>query len=302
MLAEPTGSCTEGDMRIKIFGLLVVLMITIGCGSGSEDDLQNTGNDSNSQLNHGSEQVRVIPQIVTKPTEAIAKHAPTITPTPHPLISNETPPPINYPMPDLTPAPVAPYNPLLPTGSVPESVSAVNNKYFNGSVTGNGAITLNENLIDVTTEDGDSIKVAYRLPVSLSKIPDRIFHGAIILSDLSTLASTQKSLSLSDESGLLLYEVFTSSEEPIVLDPNSYINITQNERGESVGSVSEPIAIDISTSTGTIKIVNDQTVSINTASGTFQVYLQNSHILSSSRESTDPFTGYRIHVWIVRTT
>ena len=246
--------------------------------------------------------MQVVPQIVTNPTESVPKHTPTITPTLHPLISNETPAPINHPMPDPTPASVAPYNPILPTGSIPESVSSVNNKYFNGSVTGNGAITLNENLIDVTTEDGDSIKVAYRLPISLSKIPDRTFHGAITLTDLSTLASTQKSLSLSDERGLLLYEVFTSSEEPIVLDPNSYINITQNERGESVGSVSEPIAIDISTSTGTIKIVNDQTVSINTASGTFQVHLQNSHILSSSRESTDPFTGYRIHVWIVRTT
>ncbi len=152
-------------MQLKIFWLLVVLVITIGCSSGSEDDLQNTGNDSNSQLNHGSEQVQVIPQIVTKPTEAIAKHAPTITPTPHPLISNETPPPINHPMPDPTPAPVAPYSPILPTGSVPESVSAVNNKYFSGSVTGNGAITLNENLIDITTENGDSIKVAYRLPI-----------------------------------------------------------------------------------------------------------------------------------------
>lgn len=288
MLAEPTGSCTEGDMQLKIFWILVVLVITIGCSSGSEDDLQNTG--------------QVIPQIITKPTEAIAKHAPTITPTLHPLISNQTPPPVNYPLPDPTPASVAPYNPILPTGSIPESVSAVNNKYFNGSVTGNGTITLNENLIDITTEDGDSIKVAYRLPISLGEISDRTFHGAITLTDLSTIASTHKTLSLSDESGLLLYEVFTSSEEPVVLDPTSYINITQNERGESLGSVFEPIAIDISTSTGTTKIVNDQTISVNTVSGTFQVYLQNSHILSSSPESTDPFTGYQIHVWIVRTT
>jgi len=288
MLAEPTGACTEGEMPIKIFWLLIVLAITIGCSSGSEQVSEQV-------------QVQVVPQIVTNPTESVPKHTPTITPTLHPLISNETPAPINHPILELTPESAAPYNPILSTGSVPESVSAVNDKYFNGSVTRNGTITLNENLIDVTTEDGDSIKVAYRLPISLGRIPDRTFDGAIILTNLSTIASTQKTLSLSDERGLLLYEVFTSSEAPIALDPTSDINITQSAAGESGGRVAESIDIDISTSTGTTTVVNDQTVSINTASETFLVYLQGSHILSSSRESTDPFTGYQIHVWIVRT-
>ena len=286
-------------MQLKTVIVSLILLINVGCGSSSEDGIS-PGVTGTNTLSDSTNRPQVAPQII-KPTPVISGHMPTLTPTYHPLILSKTPAPLNRPHSDPTPVVNIPYEPVLPVGGPPISVMAVNGELFRGNISSDANISITQNLIHAITGDGDSIKVAYKLPSSLDRIPDRTFPGSILVENTTTIASANKNLSVNDQNGLVFYEAIASSKAPIALEPTSGIKLLQSPDGQAGATNPGWVSLGITTQDDTIALINGQNVTVQAAGGIFQVYLQSSYKLSSSPNATDPFAGYQLHVWIIRT-
>ena len=218
----------------------------------------------NVPLTHKSTPV-VVPQIHnTKP--------PMPTPTLHPLISGKTPPAVNLPTPKPTSLPEKPFIPLLPATDTPVLVSAVN-----------------------------TMNIAYRLPSSMNALPERTFAGSVTMKEETTYATAHKMTAVNDEIGLLLAQVFDSTETPIILDVGSGVTISQTPVSVPEDSNALDVPVNVSTNLGSSTVVPGQTLTVQGEIGNFQIHLQESGYYLADPYSTDPFTGYRTHLWVVRT-
>lgn len=263
----------------------VVLVGLLACSSDSVTD--------NVPLTHKSTPV-VVPQIHnTKP--------PMPTPTLHPLISGKTPPAVNLPTPKPTSLPEKPFIPLLPATDTPVLVSAVDGKPFRGRFSGGANITIQDEMVTIVTEAGNTMNIAYRLPSSMNALPERTFAGSVTMKEETTYATAHKMTAVNDEIGLLLAQVFDSTETPIILDVGSGVTISQSPVSVPEDSNALDVPVNVSTNLGSSTVVPGQTLTVQGEIGNFQIHLQESGYYMADPYSTDPFTGYRTHLWVVRT-
>ena len=271
---------------LKVIPLFMVLMMITGCSLCSSEN-------QNIIKTESDKDIAIIPQI-------IASISPTVTPTFHPLILDSPAPPVNFPVIDITPKPTQSYDPVLPAHDLPALVSALDSKPFRGKLNGDADITITNQLIDIKTNQGQSLKIAYRVPSSMTTLPDQNFLGTVAITDESTLASVQKITSINDQTGLLFSEIYFSSEEPMAFQVTDDIAIIQNPVSSPITQVSTPVSSNITNVVGTTPVATGQTNNVEGSAGSFQIHVEESSYWTANQFSTDPSTEYRLHVWIIR--
>jgi hypothetical protein len=268
---------------LKFLSLFIVLMMLTGCSSENPNVIKS----------ESDKDIPIIPQI-------IASISPTVTPTFHPLILGSPAPPVNLPVIDITPKPTQSYDPVLPAHDLPALVTALDSKPFRGTLNGDADITITNQLIDVTTNQGQSLKIAYRVPSSMTTLPDQNFLGSVTVADESTLSSVRKITSINDQTGLLFSEIYFSSKEPMTFQVTNDITVTQNPVLSPITEVSTPVSSNITSVAGTTPVATGQTNIVEGSAGNFQIHVEGSSYWTANQFSTDPSTEYRLRVWIIR--
>jgi len=294
-------------MLKRLVLLIIILVGMVACSSDSVTDTV--------PLAHNATPV-VVPQIkkatpvvapqIKKATSVVVPQIkntkpPLPTPTLHPLITGKTPPPVNLPTPKPTPLPEKPFIPLLPATDTPVLVSAFDGKPFRGRFSGEANVTIQDEMIVIVTESGKTLNIAYRLPSSMTALPERTFAGSVTMKEETTYATAHKWTAINDEIGLLLAQVHDSSSTPMIVDVGSEVMINQNPVSVPEDSDSPNVPVNVSTNLDSSTVVPGQTSTVQSEIGDFQIHLQESGYYLADPYSTDPFTGYKTHLWIVRT-
>jgi len=285
---------TKPDIiRCGVLVICACLAITlIGCGSGSDANRPRSS----------AERVVVKQLDKPAPVSPTATLSPTSTPINHPLVLTFTPAPVNLPPPETTPAPIPPYVPRLPTGSIPIVIQSVNSSEFKGLLDMIGTITIDEQSIKMASDAGDESMIAYRLPQAMQELDQRTFSGRLRISDTSDIAATRQETWVFDDIGLVFADVFQTLEEPANLEIASGIRLMQREVNETETS---DVFADIESADGNPALVRlplFSPVSISATPRNFQVFLELSKFQKANPAIGDSITGYALHVWIVAIT
>ena len=265
------------ELLKKIIIVMVISVAMFACSNGDDESGDHTGTPA------------VVPQI--DPTATL-----------HPLIAEKTPPPVNLSTPIPPLATREPFIPLLPPSDRPAVVSAIDDKPFRGHLSGTADITVQDEMIVVETEDGKTANVAYRLPPSLPSLPKGTFGGSIVMKEESTYATSYAATTVNDGIGLLFAEIYDSAATPMELIVGDDIRFSQQAISGPVseGSLVVEVPAEIVTSSGTVDVKAGQTLEVESDNGHYHFYLEDSAYYESDKYSTDPFSGYRTHLWVVR--
>jgi len=277
-------------IRCRVLVICACLAITlIGCGSGSDTNRPRSSAE------------RVVVKQLNKPAPVspTATLFPTSTPINHPLVLTFTPAPVNLPASETTPAPIPPYVPRLPIGSLPIVIQSVNSSEFSGLLDMIGTMTIDEQSIKMTSDAGDESMIAYRLPQAMQELTQRTFSGRLQISDMSDISATRQETWVFDDIGLVFADVFQTFEEPAHLEIANGIRLVQRQVNETETS---DVFADIETTDGTSTLVRlslFSPVSVSATPRDFQVFLELSEFQKANPALGDSITGYALHVWIV---
>ena len=281
------------------FGLLVLCacltMTLVGCGSDSDS----AANSDTNQPQSSDGRIVIADQLVpdqNKPTRV----SPTSTPINHPLVLTFTPAPVNLPAPATTPAPIQPYIPRLPTGSLPIVIQSVNSLEFRGLLDMTGTITIDEQSTNVASDSGDESMIAYRLPQAMRELPQGAFSGGLRIKDTSDIGATRRETWVFDDIGLVFADVVQALEEPVRLEIAGGVRLVQRQVNETETS---DVFADIVTTDGNSETVVTlplfSPMAVSAAPRDFQVFLELSEFRKSEPTIGDSISGYAVHIWIV---
>jgi len=268
---------------IKKLLLLTILMSTIfGCGQQATPE--------------ESVAAPVIPQIETRPTQI------SITPTPidHPLVTEHTPAPINQPLVEATKIPPSTYVPKLIDDDVPELIASVNDVMFDGVLDGEGLVTTGESTISAFIDGKDFVLIAYRMPSLMTELREGSFRGRLSLNHSHNIAGTHKETKIYENGTVFLAHTNDFSEEPLSsVNINSDLTLVQSAVQNDTGQmmVSAPVTVKVSNQLE-MPITLGVPITINTADGPFEIYLESSYLYTSDQPGSDALTGYKMEVWI----
>ncbi len=217
-----------------------------------------------------------------------------------PLLANLKPPPLNLP---VTPRPVpAEGNPRLPPGRRSALLVFSEGPSLGETRTVAGQLAITPGRIQCTAQGQPPINVLYRLPQGLSDLRASSGNGRIVVIDQTTPGTRYRQVLISRDDSLVLGEIGLKSSEPLTADLGVGLRLNQMRASIATGSQAlAPAAVQVFAGDKLVATISAAVpTKIETPAGTFQVFVETSHLAYSSAPNQQHPGGYVLEAWVVR--
>lgn len=213
-------------------------------------------------------------------------------------------PPANLPL-EITPLSPETFEPQLTDDGQPQLLLVQDSQPFVGSLRATGEFVLEPNRIQFTPEDGGAaLTILYQLPDVLQLGVEGRFQGELNLLEASTPAAANRLLTLtSADSALVLSEAWRTEPEPQRLPVSEGIELVQEAVDPSSSDNSDYTESPVYLEDNGERIADipiGEASSVETSQGTFNVYVEISHLFASERGDEGEYPpGYILKAWVI---
>ena len=215
-----------------------------------------------------------------------------------PLLRGLKPPPVNMPARGSNPAPAPPAADQTPAPpQEPGVLVMLDGRPARGAIKAVGRIVMTSGLIAFIAENKSNVRVAYRLPASLTAPPDLQALGSLDFFDRTSPGGPDRQVIVATEGVPLLGEVRRTSRAPITADLGSGLALRQ--RAVAAEGIRE-VPVEFVQQQGAQPLSTRKVSDVKVSTGVLRIWIDASHRVDIPDPAGQYPGQYILHAWIVR--